>query len=198
MIEPGGWFVQQQQLRLAGEGTGEFHALATPEGEHTHRQVRDRRQVELLEQTRGPLVQQTFLATDEREAQRVGNKPAAAAAMSTNQDVVARRHGLEQGQILKRPTDPKTGNAMARQLQQRFACEVNSASAWLVETAHTIEECSLAGPVRADQAADLPGLNIKRNIVEGDDSAEAHRQSFNAENWCAALRRHGCLRQICA
>jgi hypothetical protein len=115
--------------------------------------------------------------------------------MATNQDVVAHRHGLEQGQILKSPTDSKTCNAMARQLQQMFACEVNSAGARLTEAAHTIEKCSLASPVRTDQAADLPGLNIKRNIVEGDDPSEGHRQSSNAEQWSAALR-HRCLWQI--
>jgi hypothetical protein len=70
--------------------------------------------VEHLEQTRGSLVQQTFFATDGRQVQGAGNKPTAAAAMATNQDIVARRHGLEQGEILKRPTDAKTGNAMAR------------------------------------------------------------------------------------
>jgi hypothetical protein len=70
--------------------------------------------VEHLDQTRDPLVQQSFLAADGRQAQRVGNKPGAVAAMATNQNVVARRHGLEQGKILKRPTDTKTGKAMAR------------------------------------------------------------------------------------
>jgi len=178
MIEPGGRFVQEQQLRLAGEGTGEFHALATPEGEHTHRQVRDRRQVEHPEQTRGPLVQQTFLATDGRQAQRVGNKPAAAAAMATNQDVFAHRHGLEQGEILKRPTDPKTGKAMARQLQQTFACEVNSAGAGLVEAAQTIEECRLAGPVRADQQGQCLAMGMWFSEREKNLFAEHLRRDF--------------------
>ena len=116
--------------------------------------------------------------------------------MATDQDVVAHRHGLEQGKILKRPTDPETGNAMARQLQQTLACEVNGAGAGLIEAAQTIEERRLAGAVRADQAADLPGLDIERDIVEGHDPAEAHRQSFDAEQWRAALRRHGRLRQV--
>jgi hypothetical protein len=39
----------------------------------------------------------------------------------------------EQGKILKRPTDPERGNAMARHLQQTLACEVNGAGAGLIE-----------------------------------------------------------------
>jgi len=41
----------------------------------------------------------------------------------------------------------------------------------------------------------VPGGTVDH--VEGDDPAEAHRQSLNAEKWRAALRHHGCIRQIC-
>src|SRR5271170_2425008 len=73
---------------------------------------------------------------------------------------------------------------------------MNSAGARLVEAAQTIEERSFAGPVWADQSVDLPGLSIKRNIAEGDDSAEAHQQPSNAKQWCTPLRHHGCLRRV--
>jgi hypothetical protein len=53
--------------------------------------------------------------------------------MATEQDIVAHRHGLEQGEILKRPTDSETGNAMTRQLQQTLTsnkqCQSNQRSA---------------------------------------------------------------------
>ena len=101
--------------------------------------------------------------------------------MATDQDIVAHRHGLEEGKILKSPTNPETGDTMAWQLQQTLACEVNGAAAGLIKATQTIEERRLAGAVRADQAADLPGLNIERDIVQGHDPAEVHRQSFDAE-----------------
>lgn len=49
---------------------------------------------------------------------------------------------------------------MARQPQQRLTCEVNGATAGLIEAAQTIQKRRLAGAVRADQAAnlDLTGL----------------------------------------
>jgi len=97
MVKRGCRFVQQQKPWLAGERTREFHAFAPPEREDAHRRVRDRCEFEHLKQTRGPLPQQPFLATDGRQAQRIINKPAAAAAMTTDQDVVAHRHSLEQG-----------------------------------------------------------------------------------------------------
>jgi hypothetical protein len=79
MGKPGCRLVQQQQLRLADVGAREFHALALPKGESAHRDAGDRRQFEHLEQTRGPLPQQPYLAADDRQAQRVSNKHAAAA-----------------------------------------------------------------------------------------------------------------------
>jgi len=66
VVKSGCRFVQQQQLRLAGEGARKLHTLARPKGERAHRHVRDRRQVEHLEQIRGPLPQQPFLTTDSR------------------------------------------------------------------------------------------------------------------------------------
>ena len=57
------------------------------------RHIRDCRQFEHLEQTLGALAQQPFLATDDRQAQRVGNEPTAATAMATDHDIVAHRHG---------------------------------------------------------------------------------------------------------
>jgi hypothetical protein len=120
-------------------------------------------QFEHLEQALSTLAQQPFLSTDDRQTQRVRDKPAAAAAMATDQDVVAHRHSLEQGKILKRPTDAETSNPMARQLQQRFACEVNCARASLIQATQTIEERRLAGAVRTDQAADLYALHRTRH-----------------------------------
>jgi hypothetical protein len=97
VVKPGCRLVQQQQLRLTGEGARELYTLARPKGKRAHRHVRYCREFEHLEQIRGPLPQQPFLATDGRQAQRVTNKPAAAAAMTTDQDIVAHRHRLEQG-----------------------------------------------------------------------------------------------------
>jgi hypothetical protein len=85
---------------------------------------------------------------------------------------------------------------MERQLQQTLARKVNGAGAGPIEAAQTIQERRLASAVRADQAANLSCLDIKRYIVQGHDPTEAHRQSFDAEQWRVALCRHGCLGQV--
>jgi hypothetical protein len=46
-----------------------------------------------------------------------------------------------------------------------------------VEAADAVEDGSLARPVRPNQADDLAVLDRQREVLHGDQAAEAHRQT---------------------
>jgi hypothetical protein len=57
-----------------------------------------------------------------------------------------------------------------------------------VEARQAIEQGRLAGSVRPDQADDLTRLDIERDVVEGDDPAEANSDIPDAEDWDSMRR----------
>ena len=68
--------------------------------------------------------------------------------------------------------DAKRGNPVPRHIQQRLALETDVALIRCVETAQAVEQCGLAGAVRADQAADFAASDVERHAIERDDAAE--------------------------
>ena len=64
---------------------------------------------------------------------------------------------------------------MRGRAQQALSREVELARVGPVEPRDHVEERRLAGAVRADQADDLPLLDVERDVVDRDDAAEAAR-----------------------
>src|SRR5712675_2085716 len=58
-----------------------------------------------------------------------------------------------------------------------------------VETGDAVEHGGFAGAVRPDQGGDLAPLGVERQIADGDDAAETHRQTIDGEN---AFPAHPC------
>ena len=117
------------------------------------------------------LVDQALRALAERAPPRapttgrrtaLAKKPPRAAAMAADHDVLAHRHGAEQGEVLEGAADaqPRRSRGAARASRSRPSKRMLP-SLDLVEPAQAVEERRLAGAVRADQAADQPGLTSK-------------------------------------
>ncbi len=118
VVEAARRLVEQQELGLARERAGQLDALLRGEGEVRDRLIGDRAEIERVDETRGPLGDPRLLARDDGQPQRIGEEPAAAAAMAADHDVLARRHGAEEGEILEGAADAERGDGVARHGQQ--------------------------------------------------------------------------------
>ena len=67
--------------------------------------------------------------------------------------------------MLEGPTDPKTGNAMAREFQQTLTGKEDGAGSSLIETAQTVQESRFTSAVWANQATDVSRFDVEGNIV---------------------------------
>ena len=59
-----------------------------------------------------------------------------------------------------------------------------------VEAGDAIEDGGLAGAVGADEGGDVAAAGLRRQIVDGDEPAEAHGQVLDREQRCALRRAH--------
>src|SRR6185437_3061340 len=64
--------------------------------------------------------------------------------------------------------------------------QAHGARGRLVEAGDAVEHGGLAGAVRPDQRGDFAALGAKRQLVDGDDAAEPHGETVDAQNAVAA------------
>ena len=64
----------------------------------------------------------------------------------------------------------------------RLAAVFDEAVGRLIHAGDAVERGRLAGAVRADERHDLPLGNVQREVVDGDDAAELHRDILHAED----------------
>ena len=64
----------------------------------------------------------------------------------------------------------------------RLVKEFDEAVRRLVYAGDAVEGRGLSGAVRADERHDLPLGNVQREVVDGDDAAELHRDILHAED----------------
>src|SRR5262249_60211936 len=81
VVEAAGRFVEEQQSGLGRERARQLHPFLDGVGERADRRGGDRGQVEQLDQLRRLPAEASLLAAYRREAERVDEKTAAAAAM---------------------------------------------------------------------------------------------------------------------
>ena len=67
-------------------------------------------------------------------------------------------------------------------------CKRDAAFGRLVEAGDAVEHGGLAGAVRADQRGDVAARGREREVVDGDEAAEAHGQMVDPQDGCAESR----------
>src|ERR1035437_3738509 len=82
---------------------------------------------------------------------------------------------------------------MARRGVDRLALELNVAVVVFVDAAYAVEQRGLAGPVRADQAADLPPPDIEGHAANGNHATETDNHPLDRQQWRVRTgnRHHG-------
>jgi hypothetical protein len=101
-----------------------------------------------------------------------------------DEDVLERRHLLEEADVLERPSDPELGDRVRRLPADVDAVEHDLAGRLPVDAGEHVEERRLPRAVRADQAHDRAGRNREVDVVDGDETAELLANAACDEKVC--------------
>src|SRR6266404_6123891 len=101
-------------------------------------------------------------------------------------DVVERRHAPEGAHHLPRPGHAETADALGPGARDVGAVEGDAPLVGMHVAGDAVEERGLAGAVGTDEADDLARLDGERDLLVGEQAAEALRGGLDAQQ-----RRHG-------
>ena len=155
------------------------------------------RDADEFEQSQTALDRRALFPAVPWHAQQCPKDARAVAGVETHHDVLERGHLAEQTDVLEGTREPKAGDLVTLATEHRLSLEQNLAACRLVDPGHCVEAGGLASTIRTDQSEDLATLDVKRDIVEGDEAAEFHGQVFDLHDVLAevdgdvALRRRG-------
>ena len=110
-----------------------------------------------------------------------GNRIGAQPRMHADQDVVDDGLVLEHREVLEGAGNAKARQRMGRELREIPPVKKDLAGGWPEHCADQVEECRLAGAVRADQAANLAGFDLEAHILDGGQAAEAFGDANDIE-----------------
>src|SRR5579864_1813646 len=92
--------------------------------------------------------------------------------MHPHQDVLERRHMLEEADVLEGPPHAALGDRVRRLAGDVLAEKGNPARRRSVDAGEHVEEGRLPGAVRPDQRDDLATRDDEVDVVDGDEAAE--------------------------
>src|SRR2546425_721257 len=114
-----------------------------------------------------------------------GFMPAAGPMMRPEEDVLAHGELREDADVLECPSDTEARDAMGGLSHQLRAKHPNRPRGGLEHARDEVEDRRLPGAVGADQAHDLPLLDVDVKAVDGGQPAEPARESANFQNQSA-------------
>ncbi len=159
-LQPGQHFVEQQQLRIGGQGLGHFQRL----------QLRQR-------QAGGGIA--AGLGGQAGEVEDLGYAPrvhpAGAEALS-DQQVFVHRQFVHRLRDLEGAAYAQARAAEQGRAQDVLAVETDRAAGRACQPGYGVEQRGLASAVGADQSQHLVAVHPQRDAVHGRQAAEAHGQ----------------------
>src|SRR3954452_3813668 len=111
--------------------------------------------------------------------------------MRSGDDVLEHGHQREQADVLEGARDALLDEAVGRLSGDVATGVAHAAARWGQEARDDVERRCLAGAVRADDRPDRAFLDLQREIVDGDQTAEPARQAGGLQQ-----RAHGAVRLI--
>ena len=190
-VEAGRRLVEAEQDGLRAHRTGDLQTPLRTVGQVAGRIVGARHQVDPLQPSLGGLDRVAFrraVAADAEKPEHGHTGGAHQGRVLGDEQVFEHRHAREQADILEGSGDARaTIDVMVGQPLQQVGRAVPMAAGQhalgrLVEARETIEDGRLAGAVRADQRGDVAAPDPEREIVHGEQSAEAHAQVVDVEH----------------
>ncbi len=158
--QTGGRLIEQQQFGFGRQGARQLDRLARAERQAPHRPAGGRPEVQIVDDRVGFALRRAL-----GEAARVG----------TDEDVLAHRQPVEEGEVLKGARDAPPRDPVRSDPQQVLAAVADLAGCGLVQPRDAVETRGLPGAVGADEPGDAPFGNAEGRIVQCRDPAEADR-----------------------
>jgi hypothetical protein len=159
--------VQQQHGRIARQGASEFEETRRSRGQDVCLGVRDRSETDPLEETAGAV------------ARMVASR---SVCLQGDQDVVARRKGAEDLELLERPADAVPGSVAGSEAGHIPPVEEDPTVIRPPQSRHHVEQRGLTGAVGSDQPGDHAGGRLETHLVERHDAAEPDRDVLNSQH----------------
>src|SRR5258705_2761930 len=178
-VHAGHGLVQQQELRLGGQGPRQVHALLQAVGQRAGRRLADGLDLQEVDDALDGGAVGQLLRARRAPPERVGEDVAAHLEQPARHDVVEHAHALEEGDVLERARDAERGHVGRRQVRALLAGEPDAALERVIEAADDVEERGLAGAVGADDGQDLAALDLEAHLVQRHQRAEAHADGLH-------------------
>ena len=106
------------------------------------------------------------------EAQNGGENARAAAQMRAQRHVVEHAHVTLDLDVLERAGEPEPGDMIGRRALDALTHERDRARRGVRDAGHEVEGRALAGAVRPDERDDLAAVDVKVDVVDGDEAVK--------------------------
>ena len=190
-VHAGGRLVEQEQLGLCGERTGNFQSSLVTVREVAGIVVFDTIERAVREQLDGTRTGVPLLTPDARRPEDAADDAALDPAVHANENVLEGRHLLKQANVLEGAADTALGHVMRRPPRDVLAGELDDARGRLVDAREHVEERRLACAVRPDQRDDRALRNREVDVVHGGEPTELLAQCSRREKASAAIYSSG-------
>jgi len=179
---PGGRLVEDQELRLKGERSGDLDPTLVPVGQfprHAEAVVADSNPVE---QRLGLLhCSAALLPVPAGPRERIEDTRARAHRASDH-DILERVEMSEQPDVLKRPPHADGGEPVGRKTRHARAGEPNVTGIGRIDPGDEVERGRLAGTIGPDDRHHRPLRDREAHVIDGNEATEPLRQSFNSQH----------------
>src|SRR5882757_4575357 len=169
--EADGRLVEQHDLRVANESSGDLDDPLLPEGEGGTRTVGECRHADEFQRLTGRFFRDLLLPVA-AQVEAGGDEARRGAVMQSRHEVFQHRHAAKQLRGLEGAAEPEPRDGARLAPDDGHAIEQHVALVRGVNAGDDVEHRRLARPVGADQAADLAGLDIEVDAVEHLHAAE--------------------------
>src|SRR4029078_12466978 len=167
-----GRLIEEKKPRPRGQRARHLQAALISAGEVLRVAVPPPRKPREREQLLSSLPRFLLLALQPREAEDGAPDAPFEPAVHGHEDVLERRHVVEEADVLERARHTERRHLVRRQPADRRVLEDDTARGRLVDPGEDIEESRLARAVRTDQAYDRPVRDDEVHVVDRNEAAE--------------------------
>src|SRR2546427_1388371 len=180
-VHPGHGLVEEEKLRLGGEGPSQLHALLEPIGQPARRRLANGLDLQEVDDALdgGPVLE--LLTPGRAPVEGIQEEVPPHLEQATGHDIVQHRHALEEGDVLEGARDAELRHFEGLELGSILAVEDDATALRMVEAADDVQKRGLSRPVGANDGDDLSSMNVEADVTQGLDGAEVDADPLDAE-----------------
>ena len=178
-IEAGGGLVHEQELRLLGQGPGDFQTPLVAVGQGLSGLVLLAPQAHQFQQFQGQPAIFRLGSAHHWQRQEGSKDSHLLVEVNPGENVFQHGHAPEELDILEGAGEPQAGPAVGGQTQHIRASQPDFAGARGQQAVNQVEAGGLAGAVGADQPEDLARRHRKGDVSQGLNAAERFTQAVD-------------------